>query len=43
VTNGDKWEFAMLEADVFTKETGFLTILQLDMLYAAIHNLLNRF
>ncbi|MEN9610054.1 MAG: hypothetical protein RLZZ628_868 [Bacteroidota bacterium] len=42
VTNGDKWEFAMLEADVFTKETGFLTILQLEMLYSVIHNLLNR-
>jgi hypothetical protein len=42
VTNGDKWEFAMLEADVFTKETGFLTILQLEMLYAAIHDLLER-
>ncbi len=41
VTNGDKWEFAKLEKDVFTKETGFLTILQLDALYSALFNLLN--
>jgi hypothetical protein len=41
VTNGDKWEFAKLEKDVLTKETGFLTILQLDMLYTALSHLLN--
>ena len=40
VTNGDKWEFAMLEKAVFTKEASFLTILQLKKLYAVIYNLL---
>lgn len=41
VTNGDKWEFAMLEKDIFIKEIGFLTILQLNTLYSTIYSLLN--
>ena len=40
VTKGDKWEFAYLEKDFFMKETAFLTILQLQKLYAAIYSLL---
>lgn len=36
VSNGDNWEFGKLEADIFTENENFFTILELDILFSAL-------
>lgn len=36
VTNGDNWEFGKLDNSVFTENESFYTILELDILFAAL-------
>lgn len=43
VSNGDKWEFAHLQADVFTKNIAFVDILDIDRLYSALHHILGSY
>jgi hypothetical protein len=40
VTNGRLWEFAKLEATLFTKNNDYIDIVNLDQLYAALHYVL---
>ena len=39
VSNGDRWQFGKLEADVFTRNITFYSIQNLDALFAAVHYL----
>ncbi len=39
VSNGDRWRFGKLEADVFTRNITFYSIQNLDALFAAVHYL----
>ncbi len=41
VTNGDKWEFAFLEDNVFTKNIEYVNVQDLDKLYNAIFFILD--
>lgn len=36
-SNGDRWQFGKLEANVFTRNTTFYTIQELDKLFAAVN------
>ncbi|MEP0917623.1 hypothetical protein NC981_12400 [Leptolyngbya sp. DQ-M1] len=37
VSNGDRWQFGKLEAEVFTRNTTFFTIQELDVLFGALN------
>jgi len=39
VSNGDRWQFANLNAQVFTKNITFYSIQELDKLFAAVNYL----
>jgi hypothetical protein len=41
VTNGDKWEFAQLENNTFTKNIAYIDVMDLDKLFNAIHFVLS--
>ncbi len=41
VTNGDKWEFAHLQDNTFTKNIEYIDVLDLDKLYNAIYFILD--
>ncbi len=41
VSNGDKWEFAHLQDDTFTKNIEYVDVLDLDKLFNAIHFILS--
>ncbi len=41
VSNGDKWEFAFLENNTFTKNIEYVDVLDLDKLFNAIHFILS--
>ncbi|MHC5720751.1 MAG: hypothetical protein ACYTX0_54220, partial [Nostoc sp.] len=37
VSNGDRWQFGKLETEVFTRNTTFYTIQELDKLFSAVN------
>ena len=37
VSNGDRWQFGQLEANIFTLNKTFYTIQELDKLFAAVN------
>jgi hypothetical protein len=41
VSNGDKWEFAYLENQVYTKNIEYMDVLDLDKLYSALYFVLS--
>jgi len=42
VSNGDKWEFAHLQQQVFTKNIAYVDVLDLDRLYSSLYYILSQ-